>query len=61
MGTGNILLLDQNVGICDPFYRQHLKMTDNSSPVASLQWNSLGTLLLTVSQTGTIEIFRQTV
>lgn len=54
-----ITLIDLNVGICDPFYRQSLKLTDNSTSLALMQWNSIGTHLLAVSQNGSIEIFRQ--
>lgn len=57
----SITIIDQNVGICDPFYRQSLKMTDNSEPLRILQWNSLGTHLLSISQSGSIEIFKQSV
>lgn len=56
-----ITLIDQTVSLGDPFYRQFLALKDTTNELASLHWNSLGSHLIAISKTGTIEIFRQVV
>lgn len=53
-----ILLIDPVVGIDDQFYCQKLKVK-KEEPAVLLQWNSSGTHLLAIYESGSIEIFRQ--
>ena len=55
-----VILVDHTVPLSDPFYRQSLPL-GNVEPLSIMQWNSSGTHLLLVHQSGSIEVFSQSV
>lgn len=55
-----VILVDHTVPLSDPFYRQSVPL-GNVEPLSIMQWNSSGTHLLLVHQSGSIEVFSQSV